>query len=325
MSTKAIGSCNPSGTARHTDSEGPGQMSQSSPGRSEDDTVAHRGGPCPEKVTVNTQLADAATAEEERRRENTDATRKTFMEVSGQHRRPPPEQMLRQLLATVTAAPRSPSPLPHFASCLCCCCRDGDCACMKWRVLRAREGQRKLHCPFDEYCLQLPRNMNSRGVRGLLFSCFIAFLLLWAPRLHFCVKAVCERCGHDRRSRHVQYMWWGLVCRPCWSLPPPSVCCSRCMTVCVCVCLLPRIGVCVVRGVRRTVHAWLLLSRLVWYALCVRLPHLSSLLLSIFLTVQISPTPLNDHTHDDDDVPSAMRPVGARRVLLPVRERDSEW
>ncbi|KAF8280566.1 hypothetical protein TcYC6_0003900 [Trypanosoma cruzi] len=40
-------------------------------GRSEDDTVTHRGGPCPEKVSVNTQQADAATAEEERRRENT--------------------------------------------------------------------------------------------------------------------------------------------------------------------------------------------------------------------------------------------------------------
>ncbi|KAF5214076.1 hypothetical protein ECC02_013359 [Trypanosoma cruzi] len=120
-------------------------------------------------------------------------------------------------------------------------------------------------------------------------------------------------------------MWWGLVCRPCWSLPPPSVCCSRCMTVCVCVCLLPRIGVCVVRAVRRTVHAWLLLSRLVWFALRVCLPHLSSpLLLSIFLTVQISSTPLNDHTHDDDDVPSAVRPAGARLVLLPVRMCDRE-
>ncbi|RNC55614.1 putative mucin TcMUCII [Trypanosoma cruzi] len=42
------------------------------------------------------------------------------------------------------------------------------------------------------------------------------------------------------------------------------------------------------------------------------------------LTVQISFTPLKDHTHDDD-VPSAVRPVGARPVLLPVRVRDSEW
>ncbi|KAF8280568.1 hypothetical protein TcYC6_0003880 [Trypanosoma cruzi] len=75
-------------------------------GRSEDDTVTHRGGPCPEKVSVNTQQADAATAEEERRRENTDATRKTFMEVSGQHRRHHQSKCLRQLLATVTAAPQ---------------------------------------------------------------------------------------------------------------------------------------------------------------------------------------------------------------------------
>ncbi|KAF5213821.1 hypothetical protein ECC02_013638 [Trypanosoma cruzi] len=58
--------------------------------------------------------------------------------------------------------------------------------------------------------------------------------------------------------------------------------------------------------------------------LCVCLPHLSSpLLLSMSLTVQISSTPLNDHTHDDD-VPSAVRPAVARLVLLPVRVRDSK-
>ncbi|RNC38061.1 putative mucin TcMUCII, partial [Trypanosoma cruzi] len=39
----------------------------------------------------------------------------------------------------------------------------------------------------------------------------------------------------------------------------------------------------------------------------------SPCLLSTSLAVQISPTPLNDHTHDDD-VPSAVRPVGARPV-----------
>ncbi|KAF5220141.1 hypothetical protein ECC02_006815 [Trypanosoma cruzi] len=55
---------------------------------------------------------------------------------------------------------------------------------------------------------------------------------------------------------------------------------------------------------------------LMWCALCVCLPHLSSpLLLSMSLTVQISSKPLNDHTHDDD-VPSAVRPV-----LLPFRVR----
>ncbi|RNF07477.1 mucin TcMUCII [Trypanosoma cruzi] len=62
---------------------------------------------------------------------------------------------------------------------------------------------------------------------------------------------------------------------------------------------------------------------LMWCALCVCLLHLSSpLLLSISLTVQISSTPLNDHTHDDDDVPSAVRPVAARPVLLTVCVRD---
>ncbi|RNF02946.1 mucin TcMUCII, partial [Trypanosoma cruzi] len=72
------------------------------------------------------------------------------------------------------------------------------------------------------------------------------------------------------------------------------------------------------RGVRRTVHAWLLPSPRVVCPLCVCLPHLSSpLLLSMSLTVEISSTPLNDHTHDDDDVPSAVRPAGACPVLLP--------
>ncbi|RNC41043.1 mucin TcMUC [Trypanosoma cruzi] len=52
-------------------------------------------------------------------------------------------------------------------------------------------------------------------------------------------------------------------------LPLPSVCwcCGR--AVCVCVCVLPWNGVCVVRGVRRTVHAWLLPSRHVVCPLCV--------------------------------------------------------
>ncbi|KAF8280571.1 hypothetical protein TcYC6_0003860 [Trypanosoma cruzi] len=47
----------------------------------------------------------------QRRKRNADVRtpmllERRFMEVSGQHRRPPPEQMLRQLLATVTAAPQ---------------------------------------------------------------------------------------------------------------------------------------------------------------------------------------------------------------------------
>ncbi|RNC34529.1 mucin TcMUCII, partial [Trypanosoma cruzi] len=59
------------------------------------------------------------------------------------------------------------------------------------------------------------------------------------------------------RSRRM-CMRWILVCRSCLLLPLPSVCC--CCGRAVCVCLLPWIGVCVVRGVRRTVHAWLLPS-----------------------------------------------------------------
>ncbi|ESS61243.1 mucin TcMUC [Trypanosoma cruzi Dm28c] len=62
-------------------------------------------------------------------------------------------------------------------------------------------------------------------------------------------------------------MRWSLVCRSFLLLPLPSVCwcCGRA----VCVCVLPWIGVCVVRGVRRTVHAWLLPSPHVVCPLCV--------------------------------------------------------
>ncbi|KAF5218326.1 mucin TcMUC [Trypanosoma cruzi] len=157
------------------------------------------------------------------------------------------------------------------------------------------------------------------------FHFYFAFLLLCALHLLLCVCVPSVR-GADTTDRSRRMcMRWSLVCRSCLLIPLPSVCwcCGR--AVCVCVCLLPWIGVCVVRGVRRTVHAWLLPSPHVVCPLCVCLPHLSSpLLLSMSLTVQISSTPLNDHTHDDDDVPSAVRPVGARPVLLPVRLRGRE-
>ncbi|RNF00903.1 trans-sialidase [Trypanosoma cruzi] len=86
----------------------------------------------------------------------------------------------------------------------------------------------------------------------------------------------------------------------------------------ICVLVLRQGCVCGVRCMRGCC------PRLVWCALCVCLPHLlSPLSLSISLNVQISSTPPNDHTHDDDDVPSAVRPVGACPVLLPVRVRGS--
>ncbi|ESS61283.1 putative mucin TcMUCII [Trypanosoma cruzi Dm28c] len=52
-------------------------------------------------------------------------------------------------------------------------------------------------------------------------------------------------------------MRWSLVCRSCLLLPLPSVCCCCGRAVCV------------VRGVRRTVHAWLLPSPHVVCPLCV--------------------------------------------------------
>ncbi|KAF5222423.1 hypothetical protein ECC02_004458 [Trypanosoma cruzi] len=136
------------------------------------------------------------------------------------------------------------------------------------------------------------------------------------------VRTLREGCRHDRPLS--PYVHAVEPCVPLLFASPSSICVLVLRQGCVCVCLLLWIGVCVVRGVRRTVHAWLLPS-FVWCALCVCLPHLSSpLLLSMSLTVQISSTPPNDHTHDDD-VPSAVRPVGACPVLLPVRVCDSNW
>ncbi|RNC52870.1 mucin TcMUC [Trypanosoma cruzi] len=119
-------------------------------------------------------------------------------------------------------------------------------------------------------------------------------------------------------------MRWSLVCRSCLLLPLPSVCwcCGRA----VCVCVPAAVDWSVCRAWCAAYGACLAaaLSSCGVPSVCVSVAPLVSLLLSISLTVQISSTPLNDHTHDDDDVPSAVRPVGARPVLLPVRVRGGD-
>ncbi|KAF5221651.1 hypothetical protein ECC02_005363 [Trypanosoma cruzi] len=163
----------------------------------------------------------------------------------------------------------------------------------------------KLLC--DEYWLRFPWTSNSIGLRGSSFFLLLCFCVAVgaAPPL-VCVRTLREGCRHDGPLSPYVHAVEPFV--PLLFASPSSIV----------------VLVCVVRGVRRTVHAWLLPSPYVVCPLCVCLPHLSSpLLLSISLTVQISSTPLNDHTHDDD-VPSAVRPVGARPVLLPVRVRGRE-
>ncbi|KAF5216115.1 hypothetical protein ECC02_011131 [Trypanosoma cruzi] len=118
---------------------------------------------------------------------------------------------------------------------------------------------------------------------------------------------------------------WQLVQRVRFLLLP-YVCCCWCCGRTVCVCVLVAVDWSVCRAWCAAYGACLAaaLSLCGVLSVCVCLPHLSSpLLLSMSLTVQISSTPLNDHTHDDD-VPSAVRPVGARPVLLPVRVHDSD-
>ncbi|ESS62318.1 hypothetical protein TCDM_10042 [Trypanosoma cruzi Dm28c] len=123
------------------------------------------------------------------------------------------------------------------------------------------------------------------------------------------------------RSRRMCACGGALCAAPvCFSLF--HLCVGVAAGLCVCACCYGlECVLCVVCGVRCMPGCCPLLM---WCALCVCLLHLSSpLLLSISLTVQISSTPLNDHTHDDDDVPSAVRPVGACPVLLLVSVGDS--
>ncbi|RNC35393.1 mucin TcMUCII [Trypanosoma cruzi] len=135
-------------------------------------------------------------------------------------------------------------------------------------ALNMNEGLRKMNCLCDEYWLHFPWTNNPRVVQGsFLFNCYFAFVLLCALHLLLCVCVSSVR-GADTTDRSRRMcMRWSLVCRSCLLLPLPSVCwcCGRA----VCACLLPWIGVCVVRGVRRTVHAWLLPSPHLVCPLCV--------------------------------------------------------
>ncbi|KAF5217200.1 mucin TcMUC [Trypanosoma cruzi] len=108
----------------------------------------------------------------------------------------------------------------------------------------------------------------------LLFYCYFAFVLLCALHLLMCVCVPSLR-GADTtdRSRRM-YMRWSLVCRSCLLLPVPSVCwcCGRAVCVCACCRGLECVS-CVVCGVRCMPGCCPLLM---WCALCVCLPHLSS-------------------------------------------------
>ncbi|PWU89142.1 putative mucin TcMUCII [Trypanosoma cruzi] len=147
----------------------------------------------------------------------------------------------------------------------------------------------------------------------LPFNCYFAFVLLSALLL-LCVCVPSVR-GADKtdRSRRV-CMRWSLVCRSCLLLPPPSVCCCCGRAVCVCACCRGLECVCAWCAAYGACLAAALSSCGV--PLCVSAAPLVSPVAPMSLTVQISSTPLNDHTHDDD-VPSAVRPVGARLCCCP--------
>ncbi|EKF98676.1 mucin TcMUCII, putative, partial [Trypanosoma cruzi] len=148
------------------------------------------------------------------------------------------------------------------------------------------------------------------------FLLLICFLCCCVRCTSSCVCAPSVR-GADMtdRSRRMCACGGALCAAPvCFSLF--HLCVGVAAGLCVCACCRGlECVLCVVCGVRCMPGCCPLLM---WCALCVCLLHLlSPLLLFISLTVQIGSTPLNDHTHDDDDVPSAVRPVGACLLLLP--------
>ncbi|RNC36619.1 putative mucin TcMUCII [Trypanosoma cruzi] len=127
---------------------------------------------------------------------------------------------------------------------------------------------KKLLC--DEYWLHFPWTNDPRGVRGSSpFYCYFAFVLLCALHLllYVCVRILREGCRHDGQPS--PYLRAVEPCVPLLFASPSSICVLLLRQGCVCVCLLPWIGVCVVRGVRRTVHAWLPPSPHVVCPLCV--------------------------------------------------------
>ncbi|KAF5216071.1 mucin TcMUC [Trypanosoma cruzi] len=141
-------------------------------------------------------------------------------------------------------------------------------------VIVAAYNQNKITSCFVMNIGCTSRGPTIRVVCGdLLF--IVTLLLCCCVRCTFlCVCVLSVRGADTTDLSRLMYMRWCLVCRSCLLLPLPSVCwcCGRA----VCVCLLPWIGVCVVRGVRRTVHAWLLPSPHVVCPLCVSAASLVS-------------------------------------------------
>ncbi|KAF5218147.1 hypothetical protein ECC02_008963 [Trypanosoma cruzi] len=104
-----------------------------------------------------------------------------------------------------------------------------------------------------------------RGSPLLLLLCFCVAVCAAPPLV--CVRTLREGCRQNGPLS--PYAHAVEPCVPLLFASPSSICVLVLRQGCVCVCLLPWIGVCVVRGVRRTVHAWLLPSPHVVCPLCV--------------------------------------------------------
>ncbi|RNC36781.1 mucin TcMUCII, partial [Trypanosoma cruzi] len=136
-------------------------------------------------------------------------------------------------------------PCAYFFVCGCC---GGGRTSMNLSAMNVDEGPLQLNCFCGEYWLHFPWTNNPRGVRGSPFLLLLCFCVaLCAAPSCVCVRTLREGRRHDGPLS--PYVHAVEPCVPLLFASPSSICVCCCCGRAVCVCLLPWIGVCVVRGV----------------------------------------------------------------------------
>ncbi|KAF5215858.1 hypothetical protein ECC02_011403 [Trypanosoma cruzi] len=215
--------------------------------------------------------------------------------------------------------------IPCACFCVCGCCSGGR-ACMKWSALNVNEGQTQPNSFYDKYWLHFSWANNPRGVRGspffLLLLCFC--VAVCAARPLVCVRTLREGCRHDGPLS--PYVHAVEPCVPFLFASPSSICVLVLRQGCVCVCVPAAVDWSVCRAWCAAYGACLAaaLSSCGVPSVCVSAAPLVSPV-ALHLPHCADQLHTTERSHDDDDVPSAVRPVGTRPVLLPFFMRDSNW